>query len=169
MALFRKVKNMLSKKATVKKALIRLIYCILGTVLFFALLFVIVSTAYGNIFKMQVINDAIECDLFKDGELVDYSYFPGRLSATLVFPEHQYQEIKNELQLQNMACLFSEIDLESVRFLEIPHTLDNRLQHAEYFVGGPLDNFCGILCHAEDETVCYVAQPAHLISEKWAE
>lgn len=160
---------MLSKKAIVKKALIRLICCIFGVVLFFALLFVIVSTAYGNIFKMQALNDVIECDLFEDGKLVEYSYFPGKLSATLVFPEYQYQEIKNELQLQNTVCFFSEIDLESVQFLEIPHTLDNRLQSAEYFVGGPLDDFCGILCRTEDETVCYVAQPGRLISGKWRE
>lgn len=147
----------------------RTLVFILCSVFAIALLFAVTRIIYGNIFKIQTLKSVIKCDLFEDSKLVDYSYFPGRLSVTLTFPKHQYEEVKGELQSKNVACLFRTIDCELVPPLKIPNTLNKKLEVAEYFVGGPLDNFCGILCRTEDATVFYMTQPSYFISEKWQE
>lgn len=140
----------------------------LGCILILAALVILVTIVYGNIFKMRMVEQALGIELPNAGQIVDYSYIPGRLSATLTFQKNQYETIRKTLRAKQMECYFCEISRESVLLLEIPHTGNKQLEMAEYFVGSESsDNFCGVLNKTEDETILYVAQPSHAIAEKW--
>ncbi len=152
-------------KSIVRNALIRLLCCLLAAVV----LGIGGYTAYGYLFKTHAIKTTLRCELPKDGRLVDYFFFPGKLTATLTFPRDEYDAVKGSLR----DCYFRETSPMSVKRLEIGYLEDKELEAAEYLVGDvgdmPSDDFCGVLCRAGDETILYVTQPSGAISEKWRE
>ncbi len=152
-------------KSIVRQALIRLLCCLLAA----AILGLAAYTAYGYLFKTHAIKTTLRCELPEDGRLVDYSFFPGKLTATLTFPRDEYDTVKKSLR----DCYFRETSPTWVKRLEIGYLEDKELELAEYLVGDvgdmPWDDFCGMLCRAGDETILYVTQPSGAISEKWRE
>ena len=81
-------------KSTVRKALIRLLCCLLAA----AVLGVAAYTAYGYLFKTRVIEKTLRCELPEDGRLVDYAFFPGKLTVTLTFPRDEYEAVRESLR-----------------------------------------------------------------------
>ncbi len=151
-------------KSIVRRALIRLLCCLLAAVI----LGLGAYTAYGYLFKTHAIETTLGCELPEDGRLVDYSFFPGRLTATLTFPRGEYEAVKESLQ--GCDCYFRETSPVSVKRLEIGYLEDKEPELAECLFGEEWPyNFCGVLCRAGDETILYVTQPGGAISEKWRE
>ncbi len=149
-------------KSIVRQALIRLLCCLLAA----AILGLAAYTAYGYLFKTHAIKTTLRCELPEDGRLVDYSFFPGKLTATLTFPRDEYDTVKKSLR----DCYFRETSSALVKRLEIGYLEDKELELAEYLVRDMWSgNFCGVLCRAGDETILYVTQPSGAISEKWRE
>ncbi len=120
----------------------------------------------GTSSKTHAIKTALRCELPEDGRLVDYAFFPGKLTATLTFPRGEYEAVKEGL----WDCYFRETSPASVKRLEIGYLEEKELELAEYLVRDMWSgDFCGMLCRAEDETILYVTQPGDAISEKWRE
>ncbi len=151
-----------ASKSIVRQALIRLLCCLLAA----AVLGLAAYTAYGHLFKTHAIKTTLRCELPEDGRLVDYAFFPGKLTATLTFPRDEYDAVKEGL----LDCYFRETSPASVKRLEIGYLEDKELELAEYLVRDMWSgDFCGMLCRAGDETILYVTQPGDAISEKWRE
>ncbi len=151
-----------ASKSIVRQALIRLLCCLLAA----AVLGLAAYTAYGHLFKSHAIKTTLRCDLPEDGRLVDYAFFPGKLTATLTFPRDEYEAVKESLR----DYYYRETSPASVKRLEIGYLEEKEPELAEYLGGDEWPyNFCGVRCRAGDETILYVTQPSDAISEKWRE
>lgn len=155
----------MEKPQLVRQALIRILALLVACVL----AAVVAITAYGHLFRTQVLENALTVALPAGGEIMDYHYFTGVFSASVVYPAGRYEEIKQTLEQGDICHVrgFEELHPEWARRLDILRIDGKELCKAEDLTTIiPAREVYVALLQTDEETVLYIAWPEARVLER---